>query len=99
MNVLIAPQTGAATIKISVPENRKVMVSSGKLVSAEVVTFQLDESEVATLGDLYQGGSIRQLTATDNCRLIEGPIDLQVSKGATAASTGVYVKGGFTVIT
>ena len=93
MKVLIEPQTGAATHKISVGANRTITISSGKLVSAEVVTFQLDEDGVSSLGDLYQDGSIRQLDATNNAVSVTGPIDLQVSKSATAAAVGVYIQG------
>lgn len=93
MKVLIDPQTGAAVQVIEIGSNRRMTVSSGKLVSAETVTFQLIEDGVVTPGDLYQDGSIRQLTATNNAVTIEGPIDLQVSKSTTAAATGVYIKG------
>lgn len=92
MKEIIAPQTAAATNKISLGIGL-FTISAGKLVSAEVVTFQLDEKDVSSLGDLYQDGAIRQLTATHNAMTIQGPIDLQVSKGITAAAVGVYFKG------
>jgi len=93
MKKLITPQTAAATQLIAIGANRRVTISAGKLVSAEVVTFQLDEDDVSSIGDLYQDGSIRQLTATHNSMTIEGPIDLRVSKSVTAAAVGVYLKG------
>lgn len=92
MKALISAQTAAATAKLQLGLGRYT-ISAGKLVSAEIVTFQLDEDDVSSLGDLYQDGSIRQLTATHNSMIIEGPIDLQVSKGITAAAVGVYLKG------
>ena len=68
-------------------------VSAGKLAGAETVTFQLDEENVSSLGDLYQDGEIQQLTATHNAVTIPGPIDIQVTKSATAAAVGVFGKG------
>ncbi len=94
MKTIIPPQTDAATFTLKVPAAQIYTVSSGKLVSAEVVTFQLDEEGVGSPGDLYQDGDIRQLTATHNAMLIQGPIDVIVSKSVTAAAVGVYVKGG-----
>jgi len=91
MKALITAQTAAATQKIALGPGKHT-VSAGKLVSAEVVTFQLDEDGVGSLGDLYQDTAIRQLTATHNAMTIEGPIDLQVSKGVTASAVGVYSK-------
>ena len=93
MKPLIAPQTGAKTAKISIDAGMRLTVSAGKLAGAEVVTFQLDEDDVSSIGDLYQDGEIRQLTATHNAITIPGPIDLQVSKSTTAAAVGVYTKG------
>lgn len=92
MKTLIPPGIPAASEKIELGEGR-FTISAGKLAAAEVVTFQLDEENVATPGDLYQDGVIRQLTATHNAMTIEGPIDLQVSKGVTTAAVGVYLKG------
>ena len=92
MKELIAAQTATATEIVKLGQGL-FTISAGKLVSAEVVTFQLDEDDVGTLGDLYQDGSIRQLTATHNVMTVQGPIDLQVSKGITAAAVGVYLKG------
>lgn len=91
MDVLIPAQTAAATETIQLGQG-KFTISAGKLVSAEVVTFQLDEEGVSSLGDLYQDGVIRQLTATHNAMMIEGPIDLQVSKGVTASAVSVHLK-------
>lgn len=93
MKILIEPQTIAATQMISIGASRQVTISAGKLAGAEIVTFQLDEDGVAVIGDLYQDGQIRQLDATNNATIVEGPIDLQVSKGATALAVGVYLKG------
>ena len=93
MKKLISAQTSAATHKIAIGANRRVTISAGKLANAEAVTFQLDEEDVSSIGDLYQDGSIRQLTATHNSMTIEGPIDLQVSKSVTALAVGVYLKG------
>lgn len=92
MKEIIAPATIAATATIQLG-NGIFTVAAGKLASAEVVTFQLDEEDVSSLGDLYQDGAIRQLTATHNAMTVQGPIDLQVSKGVTAAAVGVYLKG------
>lgn len=93
MKAIIDPQTAAASTKISIGANRSITISSGKLATTEVVTFQLDEDGVSSIGDLYQDGVIRQLTATHNSMVIQGPIDLQISKSVTAAAVGVYVKG------
>lgn len=93
MNPIIDPVTGAVTVKLSVKGNRKMMVTAGKLTAAETVTFQLDEEGVSPLGDLYQDGVIRQLTATHNATVINGPIDLEVTKSVTAAAVGVFIKG------
>jgi len=93
MKPIIAPVTGAATAKISIDAGIRLTVSAGKLTGAETVTFQLDEEGVSTLGDLYQDGSIRELTATHNAITIPGPIDLEVTKSVTAAAVGVYAKG------
>ena len=92
MKPIIEPATAetAKTIKLG---QGLFTISAGKLASAETVTFQLDEDDVVTLGDLYQDGSIRQLTATHNVMTIQGPIDLQVTKSVTAAAVGVYLKG------
>jgi len=93
MKEIIPAQTAAAAVVLNIGPNRRYTVSSGKLVAAEVVTFQLVEDGVVTPGDLYQDGVIRQLTATHNSMTIEGPIDIQVSKSVTAAAVGVYGKG------
>ena len=93
MKPIIAPTTDAATIDISIDAGIRLTVSAGKLAGAEVVTFQLKEDDVSPFGDLYQDGEIRQLTATHNAVTIPGPIDLQVSKSATAAAVGVFTKG------
>lgn len=93
MKSIIAPTTSAATTKISINAGMRLTVSAGKLTGAETVTFQLDEDGVATLGDLYQDGNLRQLTATHNAITIPGPIDLEVTKSVTAAAVGVYAKG------
>ena len=93
MKELIPPQTAAAVTTIAIGANRRMTISAGKLANSEIVTFQLDEDDVSSIGDLYQDGLIRQLTATHNAMTIEGPIDLQVSKSATAAAVGVYLKG------
>ena len=93
MKELIAPTTAAATHTISIDGGMRLTVSAGKLAGAEVVTFQLDEADVVTLGDLYQDGEIRQLTATHNAITIPGPIDIQISKSTTTAAVGVYAKG------
>jgi len=93
MKVLIEPQTAESVQLISIGASRKMTISSGKLAGAEVVTFQLDEDGVSPLGDLYQDGSIRQLTATNNAVIVDGPIDLRVTKGVTALEVGVYLKG------
>lgn len=92
MKAIIQAQTIAAT-QIMQLGIGKHTISSGKLISAEVVTFQLIEDGVVTPGDLYKDGVIQQLTATNNALTIEGPIDIQVSKGVTAAAVGVYAKG------
>ena len=92
MKLIIDAQTAADTVKISLASG-SYTISAGKLATTEVVTFQLDEDGVSSLGDLYQDGVIRQLTATHNAMTIEGPIDLQVSKSATAAAVGVHSKG------
>ena len=92
MKLIIPAQTAAAAEKLSLTSG-SYTISAGKLATTEVVTFQLDEDGVSSLGDLYQDGVIRQLTATHNAMTIEGPIDLQVSKSATAAAVGVHLKG------
>lgn len=89
MKVLIAAQTIAATVVIEISANQSLTVSASKLVAAEVVTFQAVEDGTAG-SDLYQEGVIRQLTATHNAITIPGPIKIQISKGVTAGSVGVY---------
>lgn len=93
MKTLIPAQTAEATQRLSVGTGARVTVTCGKLAAAEVVTFQILEEDVVTPGDLYQDGSIKQLDATNNATVIVGPIDLQVKKSATAAATGVYMRG------
>jgi len=93
MKELIAPTTAIVSRKISIDGHMRLTVSAGKLAGAENVTFQLDEDGVSSLGDLYQDGNIQQLTATHNAFTIPGPIDLIVTKSATAAAVGVYTKG------
>lgn len=93
MKAIIEPTTSEITRFISIGQNIILTVSAGKLAGAETVTFQLDEEGVSTIGDLYQDGELRQLTATHNAIRIPGPIDLQVKKSATAAAVGVYSKG------
>jgi hypothetical protein len=92
MKPIIDAQTAADTVTIKLDKGIYT-ISAGKLAGAEVVTFQLEEEGVSSLGDLYQDDAIRQLTATHNAMTIQGPIDLQVSKSATAAAVGVYMKG------
>jgi hypothetical protein len=93
MKPIIEPVTASAVQLLEIGTNISLTISSGKLVSAETVTFQLVEEGVVTPGDLYQGGNIRQLTAINNALTIVGPIDLQVTKSVTAAAVGVYSKG------
>lgn len=93
MRVIIPPQTAAATVKLSIDAGVRMTISAGKLSAAEKVTFQLDEDGVVTPGDLYQDDVQRELTATHNATMVQGPIDIQVSKSVTAAAVGVYGKG------
>lgn len=93
MKPIVVPTTSAVTVKISISQGIILTVSAGKLTGAEVVTFQLSEEGVATFGDLYQDGEIRQLTAVNNAIRIPGPIDLEVTKSVTSAAVGVYTKG------
>jgi hypothetical protein len=92
MKPIIDATTDADTVTIKLDKGIYT-ISAGKLATTEVVTFQLEEEGVSVLGDLYQDDAIRQLTATHNAMTIQGPIDLQVSKSATAAAVGVYMKG------
>ena len=93
MKAIIEPTTSEVTQSISIGQNIILTVSSGNLTGAETVTFQLNEEGVGLLGNLYQDGGLRQLTATHNAMRIPGPIDLKVTKSVTSAPVGVYVKG------
>lgn len=93
MKALISAQTDAASVDCEVPANTRLTITAGKLAGAETVDFKLLEDGVASPGDLYQDGSQKQLTATHNATLIEGPIVLRISKTATASAVGVYARG------
>lgn len=93
MKVIIPPGTASATVELSIDAGVQMTVSAGKLTAAETVTFQLIEDGVVSPGDLYQDDEIRQLTATHNATRVLGPIDIQVTKSATALDVGVYAKG------
>jgi hypothetical protein len=93
MKALIEPTTVVAEKRLSISAGMRVTVSAGKLQGAETVVFKLDEDDVATLGELYQNGDPKRLTATHNAVTIPGPIDVIVEKSTTAAAVGVYVVG------
>jgi len=93
MKVIIDPTTASDNVTLKIDSGVTMTVSAGKLAGAETVTFQLIEDGVSSYGDLYQDDEIQQLTATHNAIVIPGPIDIQVTKSATAAAVGVYAKG------
>ena len=92
MRAIIEPTTAEVAVTVGIVSESSLMVSAGKLAGLETVTFQLAEDGVSSLGNLYQDGELRQLTATHNATAIPGPIDVQITKSATALAVGVYAK-------
>ena len=95
-NAIIAATTSAATFPATVedrdllyiPQGEAWMFSATGLAGAEVVDVKIWEG--TAYNNWREGGVSSQITYSDNARTVRGPAYIQLVKGATAGSVGVY---------
>lgn len=90
--IVITPQTTAATYKFALPKGRVAQFTADGFVGGDAVNLQVKTSDGTYDNALDETGTaITLATATGNTLQVVGPFIGQLSKGVTTGSVGVLM--------